>query len=132
MSFKQHIIKERFDLQITSADQNFKAEFTLDKSAQYLLGISVTSDRDDLLFYRGSNRIYLNEKELFPDGFESKLLMAGLNVAPDHRMITLGELPTGNGILDVNFKDTSDSISSFVPYRVTYYTYSVATLVNEQ
>ena len=132
MSFKQHIIKERFDLLITAADQNFKAEFTLDKSAQYLLGISVTSDRDDLLFYRGSNRIYLNEKELFPDGFESKLLMAGLNVAPDQRMITLGELPTGNGILDVNFKDTSDSISSFVPYRVTYYTYSVATLVNER
>jgi hypothetical protein len=132
MSFKQHIIKERFDLLVTTADQNFKAEFTLDKSAQYLLGISVTSDRDDLLFYRGSNRIYLNEKELFPDGFESKLLMAGLNVAPDHRMITLGELPTGNGMLDVNFKDTSDSTSVFAPYRVTFYTYSVANLANER
>lgn len=132
MSFKQHIIKERFDLLITTADQNFKAEFTLDKSAQYLLGISVTSDRDDLLFYRGSNRIYLNEKELFPDGFESKLLMAGLNVAPDQRMITLGELPTGNGMLDVNFKDTSDSTSVFAPYRVTFYTYSVANLANER
>ena len=132
MSFKQHIIKERFDLLVSAEDQNFKAEFSLDKSAEYLLGISVTSDRDDLLFHRGSNRIYLNEKELFPDGFESKLLMAGLNVAPDQRMITLGELPTGNGMLDVNFKDTSNPSTTFVPYRVTFYTYSVANLVNER
>lgn len=128
MSFKQHIIKERFDLLITAENEHFKAEFALDKAALYLLGISVTSDRDDLIFYRGSNRIYLNEKELFPDGFECKLLMAGLNVAPDHRMITLGELPTGNGMLDVNFKDTAHPMVTFVPYRVTYYTYSVADL----
>lgn len=132
MSFKQHIIKERFDLIITAEGEHYKAEFALDKSAKYLLGISVTADRDDLLFHRGSNRIYLNEKELFPEGFESKLLMAGLNVPPDQRMITLGELPTGNGMLDVNFKDSAHPLVAFVPYRVSFYAYSVASLTSER
>jgi len=129
MSYKNHLIKERFDLQITAEDESFKGEFELDKNAKYLLGIIVTSDRDDLLFYRGSQKIQLNDTELFPEGFESKLLMSGLNVAPDDRMITLGELPTGNGRLDVLYTDKSHMFAtSWAPYRLTIYTFSVVEL----
>lgn len=131
MSFKQQIIKERFDILVTAENQTYKAEFELDKSAKFLLGISVTSNREDLLFHRGSHRMQLSDKELFPEGFESKLLMAGLNVAPDQRMVTLGELPTGNATLDVSFKDTASPIALFEQYRVTIYTYSVTSLENK-
>jgi hypothetical protein len=124
MSYKHTIIKERFDLNITSSESVFKAEFELDKNAKFLIGIALTSDRDDLLFYRGSQKILLNEIELFPDGFESKLLLSGLNVAPDNRMITLGELPTGNGKIDLSYTDTDHVMASFTPYRVTLYTFS--------
>ncbi len=125
MSFKHHLIKERFDISITAQDQSFKGEFELDKNANYLLGIAVTSDRDDLLFYRGSQKMLLNDMELFPEGFESKLLLSGLNVAPDQRMITLGEIETGNGKLDILYKDTDHVNAPFIPYRVTIYTFSV-------
>ncbi len=130
MSFKQQIIKERFDIQVSAENQTFKAEFELDKSAKILLGISITSNREDLLYHRGSHRMQLSDKELFPEGFEAKLLMAGLNVPPDLRMVTLGELPTGNATLDVSYKDTPSSIAYFEPYRVTIYTYSVSSLSN--
>ena len=125
MSYKHHLIKERFDITVTSPGASFRGEFELDKNANYLLGISLTSDREDLLFYRGSQKIQLNDTELFPERFESKLLMSGLNVAPDNRMITLGELPTGNGKLDVLYQDSEHTYTSFAPYRVTIYAFSV-------
>jgi hypothetical protein len=131
MSFKQQIIKERFDILVTAENQTFKAEFELDKSAKFLLGISITSNREDLLYHRGSHRMQLSDKELFPEGFEAKLLMAGLNVAPDQRMVTLGELPSGNATLDVSYKDTPSSLTTFEPYRVTIYTYSVSSSANQ-
>lgn len=123
MSFKLHLIKERFDIEVTSANRQYKASFELDKNANELLGIALTSDRDDLLFYRGSQKIQLNDRELFPEGFESKLLMSGLNVAPDERMITVGSIPTGNGVLDVWYTDVDHDLGVFVPYRVSVYTF---------
>jgi hypothetical protein len=129
MSYKHNLIKERFDVLVTAPDDTYRGEFELDKNAKYLLGIIVTSDRDDLLFYRGSQKIQLNDIELFPEGFDSKLLMSGLNVAPNDRMITLGEIPTGNGKLDVLYQDKGHTLaSSFEAYRVTIYTFSAVEL----
>lgn len=130
MSFKHNLIKERFDINVATAGNTFKGEFELDKNANFLLGIAITSDRDDLLFYRGSQKILLNDMELFPEDFESRLLLSGLNVSPDERMITLGKLPTGNGKLDISFKDTNHPETTFTPYRVSFYAFSVVKLDN--
>lgn len=131
MSYKHNLIKERFDLLITAENQIVKQEFELDKNANYLIGISLTSSRDDLMFYRGSQKILLNDMELFPEGFESKLLISGLNVAPDNRMITLGQLQTGNGKIEVAYTDKAHELIKFSPYRVTIYCFSVVELNSE-
>lgn len=131
MSFKQQIIKERFDILVIAENQTYKAEFELDKNAKILLGISITSNREDLLYHRGSHRMQLSDKELFPEGFEAKLLMSGLNVPPDQRMVTLGELPTGNATIDISYKDTASPLTAFEAYRVSIYTYSVSSLNNQ-
>lgn len=128
MSYKHNIIKERFDIQITGENRTFKAEFQLDKNAKFLLGIAVTSDRDDMLFYRGSQKIQVNDQELFPENFESRLLMSGLNVPPDNRMITLDEIPTGSGRFEILFRDTESSVIEFNEYRVSFYTFCVLDL----
>lgn len=127
-SYKHNIIKERFDIKVKNPSETIKEQFELDKNAKYVLGILITSDRDELLFYRGSQRIALNDKELFPEEFESRLLMAGLNVAPDERAITLGNIETGNGRLEVWYKDTDHSNTKFQEYRVSIYTFSVSDL----
>jgi hypothetical protein len=128
MATYKHLIKERFDVDITTANQSFRAEFELDKNAQFLYGIALTSDRDDLLFYRGSQKIQLNDVELFPEGFESKLLISGLNVPPNERIVLLGNIPTGNGKIDFLYKDTPHPSVSFTPHRVTLYAFSLVTL----
>ncbi|CAG5082768.1 hypothetical protein [Parvicella tangerina] len=124
MSYKHNIIKERFDLKITSPNQVFKGEFELDKNANFLIGIGLTSDRDDLLFYRGTQKIQVNDQELFPEEFESRLLMSGINVSPNDRMIKVGKIETGNGRVEIWFKDQDHPLAKFTPYRVTIYTFS--------
>lgn len=128
MSYKHNIIKERFDIEITAANQVFKGEFELDKNANHVTGIALTSDRDDLLFYRGSQKIQINDQELFPEDFESRLLMAGINVAPNNRAISIGNISSGNGRVEMWYKDKNHTSTRFTPYRVTIYVFSIVKL----
>lgn len=124
MSYKHNIIKDRFDIAVTSADETFKATFELDKHADLLMGIAITSDSESSVYYRGSQKIQLNDQELFPEDFESKLLMTGMNVSPNDRMIKTGDVPTGNGRVEVWFKDATHPLQNFQPYRVSFYFFS--------
>jgi hypothetical protein len=124
MSFKHNIIKERLDISITSPDRVTKAEFQLDSNANHLYGVALTSDNETLLFYRGSQKIQVNDRELFPEDFESKLLMSSLSVPPNSRMIRTGLIERGNGRVEVWYKDTNHATASFAPYRVTLYLFS--------
>lgn len=124
MSYKHDIIKERFDLQITNANEVKKGEFELDKNADILFGVAITSDKEDHLYYRGSQKMQINDQELFPEDFESKLLMSGLSVSPNDRMVNLGVIKTGNGRVEVWFKDSNNTNVRFSPYRVTFYFFS--------
>jgi len=132
MSYKHNIIKERFDLKITQANDVVKGEFELDKHANELLGIVLTSDRDDLLFFRGTQKIQFNDQELFPEDFESRLLMSGINVPPNDRIVKVGTPKAGNGRLEVWFKDKDHTSTRFVPYRVTIYAFSLVETENNQ
>ncbi len=124
MGYKHNIIKERFDLQVESQDQTIKKEWELDKNAEILLGVAVTSDYDELLYYRGTQQMQINDQELFPEDFESKLLMTGLNVAPNDRMVKVGRIDSGNGLVEVRFKDVTHPKIKFQPYRVSFYFFS--------
>lgn len=116
-----NIIKKRYDLQVSSPERIFSQTFELDKNIISIKGILLTSNKDDLLYYRGSQRIEINKFELFPENYESKLLMSGINLSPSLRYYDLGTVPVGNGQLKVEFKDSLDSRTFFEPYRVTVY-----------
>jgi hypothetical protein len=114
-------VKKRFDIQITSANQNITKTFELDKNIKSVKGVLVTSDKDDLLYYRGSQKIEINKEEYFPDNYESKLLMSGINVSPKERYYDLGSVNPGNGTIKIVFQDTEDGRTVFAPYRVSLY-----------
>jgi len=117
----KNIVKKRFDLLITEADKMVSKTFELDKTIAFVKGILFTSDKDDLLYYRGSQKVEINKQEIFPEGYETKLLMTGINVSPNQRYYDVGDLPVGNGAVKVDFKDTSDARTGFEPYRVSIY-----------
>ncbi len=114
-------VKKRFDISVTEPDKIFSKSFELDKNIVSVKGILFTSDKDDLLYYRGSQKVEINKEEIFPENYESKLLLTGINVSPNNRYYDLGSQPAGNGTIKVEYKDTEDSRAAFVPYRVSLY-----------
>lgn len=115
------IIKKRFDIHVTQADKTWPQTFDLDKTITHVRGILFASDRDDLLYYRGSQKVELNNQEVFPENYQSKLLMSGINVPPNLRYYKLRRVPVGNGKLKVEYKNTSDSRTGFEPYTISVY-----------
>ncbi len=113
--------KKRFDIKITQANSTVGDTFELDKNIVKVHGVLVTSDKDDLLYYRGTQKIEINKEEFFPDNYESKLLMSGINVAPKHRYYDLGGVSPGNGRVQITYNDLDDGRSIFAPYRVSLY-----------
>ena len=124
MNYKHDIIKERFDIQIDTPNDIKKVEWELDPNAEIMFGITVTSDQEEQLYYRGSQKIRLNDQELFPEDFESKLLMSGLSVSPNHRMVKIGDVKSGNNRVEVWFKDQDHPNLKFSPYKVSFYLFS--------
>ena len=125
MSHRSKIIKEWVDVQVTDANQIFKQNFEVDKHAAAIIGISITSNSDDMLYFRGSQRIVINDIEIYPEDYESKMLMQGINVSVNERIIKLGEeiLP-GNRKVEIDYKDTDSRSVNFQPYKVRLYVYS--------
>jgi hypothetical protein len=115
------LIKKRFDVYVTEPNKNFSKSFDLDKTILNIKGILFTSDKDDLLYYRGSQKVEINKQEIFPENYESKLLMTGINVAPNQRYYDIGNVAVGNGVVKVEYKDSDDSRTLFENYRVSIY-----------
>lgn len=125
MSHRIKIIKEWIDLSINSPSQTYKDSFEVDKQAGKIFGIAITSTYEDRMWYRGSQKITINQMEIYPEGYESKMLMQGLNVAVNDRIITFGEeIEPGNRKVDIEYKDSNHTSSSFIPYKVRLYVFS--------
>ena len=114
-------VKKRFDLQVTDANKTVSKTYELDKNIKAVKGVLITSDKDDLLYFRGSQKIEINKEEFFPENYESKLLMSGINVSPKQRYYDLGNVAPGNGLVKLTFTDTDDLRTPFSPYRVSLY-----------
>lgn len=114
-------IKKRYDINVTAANELHTKTFELDKTVEKIHGILFTSDRDDLMYYRGSAKVEINSEEIFPEAYESKLLMSGLNVSPNDRYYSLGGIAPGNFKVKVEYKDSPDTRLAFVVYRVSLY-----------
>ena len=114
-------VKKRFDIQITASNQSMSKVFELDKTIVKINGLLLTSDKEDLLYYRGSQKIEINNEEFFPENYESKLLMSGINVTPKARYYDIGGVSTGNGTIKLSYQDTEDTRTIFSPYRVSLY-----------
>jgi hypothetical protein len=114
-------IKKRYDIDVQTANAISSKTFELDKTVTAIHGILFTSDRDDLVYYRGSAKVEINSDEIFPEGYETKLLMSGLNVSPNDRFYSMGGVLPGNFKVKVEYKDTADARLQFVAYRVSIY-----------
>ncbi len=85
----------------------------LPKHTKTVRGLQLISEYPDRLYYRGSQRIEIGGEELFPEGFDSKILMSSLSVAPRERFFELGDVLPGDLSVKVRYRDTDHSMASF-------------------
>jgi len=117
---ERRIVDKPFTFTVDAEGQPVSKKFDLDKNVKLVRGIMLSSNYPNLLFYRGSQRIEISGEEIFPENYESKLLMSGLSVAPDEKFRTLGNgVVAGNGELKVQYKDTVNTRAPFESYSVT-------------
>lgn len=133
MAIKQNkIIKERFTINVTAAAETVKQSFEVDKNADKIIGIAVSSDRDDIIYYRGTQAIKINDEEFFPENYESKHLMSGINVSPNERYFRLGRINPGNRKVEIIYTDSGvDDLIGFTAHRVYLYVYSTRVVEGE-
>jgi hypothetical protein len=123
LKIKEGTVIQRFDLAITAAGQLHSDTFEIQAGTSKVLGILMTSDREDLMFYRGAQEIKVNSQEFMPEGYESKLLMSGLNVPPHERYHT-AEFAVGSRKVEMRYRDSEHTKAPFEPYRVSLYVFS--------
>ena len=98
----------------------YNKKFDLDKNVKLVRGILISSDLPLMLYYRGSQRIEISGDEIFPEDYESKILMSGLSVPPDEKFKTLGDgVVAGNGEVKIQYKDFGNPLAPFTGYKVT-------------
>lgn len=113
------LVDKIFSFLVETASAPVNKKFDLDKNVKLVHGILLSSDKPNLLFYRGSQRIEINGDEIFPEDFESKILMSGLSVSPDQKYRTLGNgVVSGNGEVKIQYKDTHNPNADFISYKV--------------
>lgn len=112
-------VYKRFNIAIDTAGTNYPKKFDLDKNIKMVRAVQMTSNRPSLLFYRGSQRIEISGEELFPEDYESKMLMSGISVPPDERFVNVGDIQAGNGEVKINYKDVNSNEAVFDPYIVS-------------
>lgn len=116
---EQRLLDKIFSFTVDVAATLVSKKFDLDKNVKLVRGILLSSDKPNLLFYRGSQRIEISGDEIFPEDFESKILMSGMGVAPDQKYRSLGNgVVAGNGEVKIQYKDTNNPNASFTTYKV--------------
>lgn len=112
------LVYKRYEIPVTASGLLETKKFELDKNIRRVLGLQVSSDRPDLLFYRGSQQITIGGDELFPEGFESRLLMSGIQVPPAGRFYPLGDAFTPRtSEVRVQFRDIPSAYAAFANYN---------------
>lgn len=114
----EKLIYKSYSFLVSNADTSYKHTFDLDKNIKLVTGLLMSANDPRTLFFRGSQRIEIDGKELFPEGYESKLLMSGISVPPNQRFFEIGDILAGNGEVKIQFKDESNDNAGFAPYKV--------------
>lgn len=114
----EKVIYKSYSFLVSNDNTSYKHTFDLDKNIKVVTGLLLSSSDPRGLFFRGSQRIEINGDELFPDGYESKMLMSGISVPPNQRFFDIGEVPSGNCEVKIQYRDESNDNAGFSPYKV--------------
>ena len=108
-----------FDIMVTDSGKTYTVTYELDKTISFITGIGLDSNREKLMYARGTQKIEVNRQEVVPEGFLSRRLYHLPSIEAAKRFLRRGgKIPVGNGIVKVDYTDTPDTTAPFEPYWV--------------
>lgn len=114
------IIYQPFTISVATSGQTVSKTFSFDNNVKRILSVAVESEFPNLAYYRGSQRLEINNDELLPEGMPTRRLMGNLNIAQDDREFSLGNIEHGNRMLKIDYVDKNHPSAAFVPYDVVF------------
>lgn len=116
---QNNITREFIDITVDNEEGVFTQSIEVDKNVEKILGVILTSDRDELLLLRGSFGLKINDEEFFPENTEAKVLQCGLNILPHERYYHFKKpAEPGNRKVEIKFTDNASSAADYEAYRV--------------
>lgn len=108
-----------FNLQVTDAGKTVKKTFEVDKSVVSVHAVALQSNREELMYYRGSFKLEINKDEIFSEETSAKKIYALPSVDANNRSYRIGSIATGNGLITFEYTDNEDGRTVFAPYTVS-------------
>lgn len=113
------ITHKSFSFVVDTPSTSYSKKFDLDKNVRVVLGLLISSNDPKQLYFRGSQRLEISGDELYPEDYESKLLMSGISVPPNEKYLDLGNgVLSGNGEVKILYKDVENVNAPFAAYKV--------------
>lgn len=103
---------------VITAAGNFPISAESDKSYKRITGIHFSSSDTNSLKDSVFTKLDIDSNEIFPEGFEVKMIRTGEEVAPNDRFYSLNERAEGSTILG-NYRDAGNAL--LYPYNVYIY-----------
>lgn len=111
----------QFSLQVSDANQTLNLVFPMNKNIRVVTGILITADIEEVIYYRGKQRIEIGGKEIFPAKYETKLLMTSLNISPNDKFFDLVGVKPGDGNLKIAYTDVANPRFNLIACTVSVY-----------
>lgn len=123
MSQKRGIKYQRISLLVSAAGAEVSTQnVDTDKSYKRVRGIQMTSTDATAIDGGTFKKFEIDNKEVYPEGFETKLITCGVDVAPNDRFDRdIDERAEGTKV-NITYKDGSVA-GTVYPYNVSIYLY---------
>lgn len=118
---EQRLVEDIFELEVATAGQTVEETFTLTSIFKTVEDMLLTSNRKDLLAFRGKFGMTIGDNQLFTKNYRAELVMPGFHVAPNNKwrkLLSISDLEDTGDTIDFTYTDDANGSGVFAPYTV--------------
>lgn len=118
------LIEDFFEFTVNAEGETVDSEFTLPSTFKNVQDILLTSNRKDLLAFRGKFSMFIGGKEIFAKNYRAELVMSGFHVSPNEKwrkLLKVEDLDKTGDQIDLSYTDDSSGSGTFASYKVFLY-----------
>jgi len=124
MDKSTRLVENMFEITVTSAGETVEDSFTVPSIFKTIEDMLLTSNRKDLLAFRGKFRMNIGDQEIFTKNYRAELVMPGFHVSPNEKwrkLLQVADLEKSGDEIEFSYTDDQNGTGNFAPYVVYLY-----------